>query len=78
MRIGALGCVSSLGALAVVSLTGPHLTSDLSMPYIAAVIAGVETLARLIASQGATLRASRLHCQGLESTECEVGITAAV
>ena len=51
IRVGASGIVAPLAALIIVSFTGPHLTSELGMPYLAAILAGVEALRRL-AGQG--------------------------
>ena len=47
VKVGALGIVASLTSIAECSFTGPHLTSDLGVPYLAAVLAGVEVLRRL-------------------------------
>lgn len=54
VRLGALGAVASLAALAAVSFTGPHITSDLAVPYVAAMIAGIDILQRMSAGHGRT------------------------
>jgi O-antigen ligase len=43
-RVLAMGFVATLGALVAASFTGPHLTSDPVVPYIALVIAGIDVL----------------------------------